>query len=222
MGHVPPRYYVCADAVTVSWSPSKGLCVLLVRRANPPYQDCWALPGGFVEENEDLPDACLRELKEETGVSPLAIVQIGAWGAPGRDPRGRNISIAYLALTHWRPDQARAASDARQAGWHPMDRLPRLAFDHDQMIADGREKLRTLVAGTHAAFALLPAEFTVGELRQVLSAVTSKPVTETQALALMRRGAVVELPPRPGRPGGRFRCEAGDFLEPLRDEASPS
>lgn len=121
---------------------SNGLQVLLIQRDREPYQGHWALPGGFIEMDEPLEATARRELQEETGLSVPDLVQVGAYGDPQRDPRGRVISVVYLALL---PEHAtskvQAASDARQAAWFPMKNLPPLAFDHDKILRDAFEKL---------------------------------------------------------------------------------
>ncbi|HEX6946941.1 MAG TPA: NUDIX hydrolase [Acidimicrobiia bacterium] len=135
---------VTVDAVVFVDLPD-GLSVLLVERANPPFQGKWALPGGFVDPDEDLPDAAARELAEETGVTGVDLVQLGAYGSPGRDPRGRNVSIVYWGLAHasTRPTAGDDAADARlvpvdEALGHPE----MLAFDHHQILGDAVAALR--------------------------------------------------------------------------------
>jgi len=128
---------VTVDVVVVD--PSGGQPrVLLIRRANPPFQGQWAIPGGFVEPYEPLEAAARRELLEETGIEPLRLEQLHAFGDPGRDPRGWTITIAFLALLdgaqahRWQP---RAGSDAGEVGWFDLDNLPSLAFDHAEILA---------------------------------------------------------------------------------------
>jgi 8-oxo-dGTP diphosphatase len=134
----PPRYAVAADVVVIAAFPH-GARVLLVRRANPPAG--WALPGGFVEPDEDLPEAARRELAEETSVAVDEIVQIGAYGRPHRDPRGRTVSVVYGAVLK-RPPTARAADDAAAVRWFPVDALPDdLAFDHAEILQDALPRL---------------------------------------------------------------------------------
>jgi 8-oxo-dGTP diphosphatase len=208
--------YVTTDAVAVSCSPEEGLRVVLVRRGNPPFVGRWALPGGFVDPEEDLPDGCTRELAEETGLKAAQLVQIGAWGEPGRDPRGRNVSVAYLALVRSDSAELRAGDDAAAADWHRASQLPRLAFDHALIVAAGLEKLRSLAGGTHVIFGLLPEEFRMDQLRDALSRVRGELVTEQEALAFAKTARVVRLAGATSREGDRFRCAATDLLTPLR------
>lgn len=109
--------------------------VLLIQRKNDPFKDQWALPGGFVEKDETLEEAAIRELKEETGIKVEYMEQVKAFGDPGRDPRGRVISVAFLSQVHCEED-LNPADDARDAKWVKLDSLPgmKLAFDHDEII----------------------------------------------------------------------------------------
>ena len=134
----PARYAVAADVVVIAAFP-EGPRVLLIRRANPPPG--WAIPGGFLEPDEDLPEAARRELAEETAVTAATMVQIGAYGRPGRDPRGRTISVVYGTVLD-RPPPARAGDDAAAARWFPTDALPDdLAFDHAEILRDAFARL---------------------------------------------------------------------------------
>lgn len=106
--------------------------ILLIQRKNEPYEGKWALPGGFVENDEDLEDAAKRELNEETNIEVNEIKQLAAFGNPDRDPRGRIVTVAFLAEVPFQ--LAKSSSDAAKADWFPLDGLPPLAFDHDQII----------------------------------------------------------------------------------------
>lgn len=158
-----------------------ALHVLAVRRARAPYQGRWALPGGFVEPTEDLPAAARRELAEETGLTRAVrhLEQLGAYGSPRRDPRGRVVSVAYLALVVGTPEVT-GGDDAAAAQWWPVEGLlarPRtIAFDHATVIRAAVARLRERIATTSVAASLVPREFTVGELRRVYEAVWGVPV----------------------------------------------
>lgn len=123
---------VAVDLIAFAWDKHQWK-VLLVERAYPPFEGSWALPGGFVEPNEDLPDAARRELLEETGVQLKKLAQIGTFGKPDRDPRKRVISVAYCAVLH-ELFTAVAGDDAAKAKWIPLDELPELAFDHNGIL----------------------------------------------------------------------------------------
>jgi 8-oxo-dGTP diphosphatase len=127
----------------VLFTELQGAChVLLIKRARPPFQGQFALPGGFVEIDEPLAAAARRELREETGLEGIDLTQIKAFGDPDRDPRGRVISIAYGAfLSPNQETDPQAASDAADAGWHPLSDLPPLAFDHREIIHTAYQSL---------------------------------------------------------------------------------
>jgi 8-oxo-dGTP diphosphatase len=151
-----------------------ALCVLLIRRAIPPHEGAFALPGGFVREDEDLTGAAIRELSEETGVHHEAahLEQLATYGAPGRDPRARVVTVAYLALLPDAPTPT-AGSDAAEAVWLPVADVPPLAFDHARILRDGVERARAKLEYSPLAAAFCPPEFTIAELRQVYEAVWS-------------------------------------------------
>lgn len=127
-----PRPAVTVDAVVFTPDQNK---VLLIRRKNDPFQDHWALPGGFIDENEAPETAVARELQEETGLTDLSFTPNGFWGAPGRDPRGHTISLAFAATLDPTTQTPEAADDAAEAAWHNLANLPPLAFDHAKIIA---------------------------------------------------------------------------------------
>ena len=169
-----PPVAVTADVVLLTIHDD-ALAALLIRRGGEPFRGSYALPGGFVQPDEDLATAAARELAEETGVSDLHLEQLGTYGAPDRDPRMRVVSVAYLALTP-DPPAVVGGSDAASAEWAPVaafldaslpDQPSLLAFDHAQILRDGVERARSKLEYTALATAFCGAEFTVAELRRV-------------------------------------------------------
>lgn len=138
-----PRPMVTVDAVVFAEHRGR-LEVLLVQRGSEPFAGMWALPGGFVEMDEPLADAAARELAEETGLRvPVdALEQAGAFGDPGRDPRGRSIGVAYMTRLDARADDVAGGDDADDARWFPAADPPPLAFDHAEILAYARKRLR--------------------------------------------------------------------------------
>jgi 8-oxo-dGTP diphosphatase len=151
-----------------------GLQVLLIRRGLEPFIGSWALPGGFVDMEENLDEAALRELLEETHLKDVFLEQLFTFGNPGRDPRGRVVSVAYYALV--RPDQhpATGDSDASEAAWHPVDKLPPLAFDHANILHTGLERLRGKIRYQPIGFELLPKHFTLTQLQDLYEAILGR------------------------------------------------
>ncbi|SNQ52267.1 ADP-ribose pyrophosphatase [Frankia canadensis] len=147
------------------------LCVLLVRRGIEPFRGRWALPGGFVRPQEDLAEAAVRELAEETGVRrrPAHLEQLATYGAPARDPRGRVVTVAFLALAPLSQAPV-AGTDAAASRWAPVAGAgdpPGLAFDHQAILGDGLERARAKFEYSAVATAFCEPEFTVAELRRI-------------------------------------------------------
>lgn len=130
---------ITVDSV-IFYKKADILNVLLIQRKNDPFRGQWALPGGFLEENEIMEEGAKRELKEETGLNIEKLQQIGAFGTPGRDPRGRTISIAFVGLINAEPI-LKASDDALDVRWFNFNDLPDLAFDHREIILAARSLL---------------------------------------------------------------------------------
>ena len=170
-----PHPAVSTDVVLFTIREQR-LQLLLVRRANPPYAGMWALPGGFLDIDEDLDACALRELAEETGVQGVYLEQLYTFGAPARDPRERVISVTYYALVASDRLEPRAASDAAAVAWFPFDALPRLAFDHAEIIALAQRRLVAKLDYSTVAFQLLPDTFTLSELQRVYEILRQEPL----------------------------------------------
>lgn len=148
----------------------RKLHLLLIRRLAKPFENRYALPGGFVHEDESLDAAALRELREETGVGDVYLEQLYTFGDPRRDPRGRVITVAYYALVP--PNQAlHAGTDASDAAWFPVTDLPSLAFDHRKIADYAHQRIRNKLDYTNVGFELLPERFTLTELQLVHEAI---------------------------------------------------
>ncbi|MFI0039074.1 NUDIX hydrolase [Streptomyces mutabilis] len=150
-----------------------ALHVLLVERGQEPYAGRWALPGGFLLPEESAETAARRELAEETGladVTGLHLEQLRTYSEPDRDPRMRVVSVAFAALLP-HPPEPHGGGDASQARWVPYDAAVGLAFDHDRILADARQRVGAKLEYTCLATAFCPAEFTLGELQQVYETV---------------------------------------------------
>ena len=146
---------------------SASLKLLLVERDIDPFKGMWALPGGFIHMDESLDTAVVRELKEETGVVASYLEQLCTFGAPDRDPRGRVISTAYLGLVRTSQVELAGGTDARAARWYPVHRLPKLAFDHKEIVMTGLTRLRSKLPWQPVGIELLPKTFTLTELQRI-------------------------------------------------------
>lgn len=136
-----PRPAVTADCVVIA--KEKEPKVLLIQRGNEPFKGCWAFPGGFMNMDETAEQCAVRELEEETGLKVTEIKQIGAYSKVDRDPRGRTVTVAYLVVI----DKAKAVKggdDAAKAQWFPISGLPKLAFDHEEIMKDAKRLFESL------------------------------------------------------------------------------
>ncbi|MEY9964492.1 8-oxo-dGTP diphosphatase [Streptacidiphilus sp. MAP12-16] len=239
-----PPFAVTVDLVVLTVR-DHALCALMVRRGEPPFQGFWALPGGFVRPDEGLIEAAARELAEETGLRTHGaagqgpgvgahLEQLATYGDPQRDPRMRVVSVAHLALAPDLPTP-RPGGDVRSARWAPVEELLGrgkddgllLAFDHTRILADGVERARSKIEYSSLATAFCPAEFTVGELRQVYESVWGvaldprnfhRKVTGTPGFLVPAGGTTTR---QGGRPAQLFRAGDATVLNPpmLRPEA---
>ena len=128
-----PRPAVTADCVVITKEAEPK--VLLIQRGGEPFKGCWAFPGGFMNMDETTEQCAIRELEEETGLQVSNVILIGAYSKVDRDPRGRTISVAYLAIVD-SPLEVTGQDDAAKAEWWPLSALPQLAFDHEEIMRD--------------------------------------------------------------------------------------
>ena len=136
-----PRPAVTADCVVIA--KEKEPKVLLIQRGNEPFKGCWAFPGGFMNMDETTEQCAMRELEEESGLKVSEIKQIGAYSKVDRDPRGRTVTIAYLAIID-KPEAVKGGDDAAKAQWFPISNLPKLAFDHEEIMNDAQRLFESL------------------------------------------------------------------------------
>lgn len=170
-----PRPAVTTDIVVLAITGGK-LGTLLIRRAEDPYRGAWALPGGFLKEGETIEACAARELEEETGASHTPLQQFGIYSAAGRDPRGWVVSVGYLSCVHGQAIHPKAGSDAAEVGWHSVDAIPDLAFDHATILADALAALRVRIHTEPLLPRLIPEPFTLSALQDAMEVVMGAPV----------------------------------------------
>lgn len=137
---IPKKMFVTADTLVFS-TIDKKLNVLLIKRKNPPFKGRFAIPGGFVDLDENLDVAAKRELYEETGLKVKKVVQVGAFGNVGRDPRGRVVTAVYFTIVDANKVKPKANDDAEEVKWFDISKLPKLAADHNKIIKEVIKKI---------------------------------------------------------------------------------
>ena len=165
--HYPyPRPALTVDAVVFTFD--EGLFkVLLIRRADEPFKDCWAFPGGFVNEDETVESAVSRELAEETGLKDIDLQQFYTASAPGRDPRGWTVSVIFYGIVPKHSVKLNAGDDAKEAVFHAIQQIPRLAFDHNEILEKGLAHIKNKTRFLWIATVLLEKDFSENEFLQL-------------------------------------------------------
>ncbi len=191
-----PRPSVTTDVLVFSIRDGE-LQILLIERKFDPFKGAWAIPGGFVQMDESLRDGALRELEEETGLSDIALRQLQTYGQPERDPRGRVITVAFVALVPSDDLFAQGGSDAQDAQWFPVDALPPLAFDHAQILMDGRAQLardvtESILETALVAFDFLPAKFTLSQAQQIFETLRGETMDKRNFRKWLAKGWPIE------------------------------
>jgi len=173
---------------------NNDLQVLLIKRKSWPFKGMWAIPGGFVGLNEPLDDAAKRELLEETGVKDVYLEQLYTFGRPDRDPRTRVITIAYYALITSDNVKLEASTDAADVNWFSVENVPKLAFDHNEILDYAMQRIRNKIEYTNIAFQLLPGKFTLSELQGVYEVILGKKLDKRNFRKKVKElGALVPL-----------------------------
>lgn len=199
-----PHPAVTTDCVIFTFH-ERRLKVLLVRRGVEPFKGSWALPGGFMRIDESAEQCALRELLEETGYHAAYIRQFHTFSAPGRDPRERVVTVAFLALLRWA--EVRGGDDAAEAAWMPVDEVPELAFDHAEILRMALESLRREIHFKPVGFELLDREFSMSELQQVYESILGREFDRRNFAKKMRHTGVVEPMDSPSESVHRYENE---------------
>jgi ADP-ribose pyrophosphatase len=221
---MPFTYNYARPALTVDCVvfglDGSDLKVLLIKRADEPFKGQWAIPGGFVNVGESTDDAARRELEEETGVRDVFLEQLRTFSEPMRDPRDHVISVAHYALVNLNEHPAKAGSDAREAEWFKIDELPKLAFDHDTIMATAIERLRGKISYQPIGFELLPPIFTLKRIQDLYETILGvelddsnfrKKILATGVLREVRRKGVRVFGSRIGRPGMLYAFDRAKY-----------
>ena len=208
---------LAVDAVVFGYHENQ-LQLLLIERKYGDEKGSWALPGGFVLNNEDLENAVTRELKEETGVSVNYFEQLYTFGAVHRDPRKRVVSVAYLALINPKSFNLSAGTDAQNAAWFPFDKIPELAFDHLKIVSMAYERLKAKLNYQPVGFELLNNEFPFSDLEQLYQCILNQKIDRRNfRKKILSFGFLEETEkihqPKSGRPAKLFRFNQKKYKE---------
>ena len=194
----------------------EGLKLMLIKRRTKPFEDCWALPGGFVGISETTDEAARRELEEETGAKDLFLEQLYTFSTVDRDPRGRVISVAYFALV--KPDsvQIRVGDEAKEVGWFGARDLPELAFDHETIVSTALQRLVGKVRYQPIGFELLPKKFTLSHLQKIYEVILGRDLDKRNfRRAVLKMGILDALDEKetgvPHRPSQLFRFDQSEY-----------
>ena len=217
---------IAVDAVVFGYVPGEQMSVLLIKRKYEPFQGKWAIPGGFVLPEESLEDAVARELQEETGVSISYLEQLYTFGNPDRDPRQRIISVTYFALV--KPDavQLQATTDAEDAAWFDIHKLPPLAFDHEHILSVAIDRVRNKITYEPIGFEMLDKKFTFAELQKLYETLLGWKLNQPDfsidrrnfKKKLLKLGILDELPEKrkqagSGRPGQLYSFNEEKYVK---------
>lgn len=215
---------MAVDAIVFGYSKEEGVSVLLIKRKYAPYKGNWAIPGGFVLDDESLEEAVERELLEETGVKINYLEQLYTFGKPNRDPRRRVISVAYFGLVKSKQfEKLKASTDAEEAKWFNIKDLPSLAFDHDRILEMAIERIRGKIVYQPIGFELLDKKFPFSDLEHLYATLLDRPLDRRNfKKKVMHLGILDELDEKAkstgaGRPGNLFQFNKTTYDKLIRD-----
>jgi 8-oxo-dGTP diphosphatase len=215
---------VAVDAIVFGYSKTDGVSVLLIQRKYEPFKNSWAIPGGFVLEDESLEAAVRRELLEETGVELNYLEQLYTFGEPGRDPRQRTIAVAYFGLVKASQyQQLKASTDAENAEWFSIKKIPSLAFDHKQIISVAIERLRAKIRYQPIGFELLDKKFPFSDLEKLYIALLGRDINRRNfskkilSFGFLEETGELSKPEGKGRPSKIYRFNQKRYRELLKE-----
>jgi 8-oxo-dGTP diphosphatase len=219
-----PAIKVAVDAVVFGYSKNDGVSVLLIQRKYEPFKGSWAIPGGFVLEDESLEDAARRELVEETGVELNYLEQLYTFGDPRRDPRQRIISVAYFGLVKTSQYQElKASTDAENAKWFSIKKMPAIAFDHKQILSVAIERLRNKIRYQPIGFELLDKKFPFSDLEKLYTALLDKDINRRNfskkilSFGILKETGELSRSEGKGRPSKIFQFNQKRYKELLKE-----
>lgn len=215
---------VAVDAIVFGYSKEEGVSILLIKRKYDPFKSSWAIPGGFVHDDESLEAAVERELQEETGVKINYLEQLYTFGKPDRDPRTRIVSVAYFGLVKSNQfEKLKATTDAEDAAWFNFKRLPKLAFDHKTILNVAIERLRGKMTYQPVGFELLEKKFPFSDLEHLYTTLLDRPIDRRNfKKKVMSLGILDELDEKAkssgaGRPGNLFQFNKKTYNRLLKE-----
>jgi len=208
---------VTVDAIVFGYNQENGISVLLIKRKIDPFKNEWALPGGFVLDQETLEEAVERELREEAGISINYLEQLFTFGRPDRDPRMRIVSVSYFGLVKSADFSLFASTDAAEAAWFNIYELPALAFDHKDIVEKAIARLRAKITYEPIGFELLDRKFLFSDLEHLYSLLLGREIDRRNfKRKMMSLGLVIELDEKApsvtaGRPGKLYSFDSGKY-----------
>jgi 8-oxo-dGTP diphosphatase len=215
---------VAVDAIVFGYNKDVGVSVLLIKRKYDPFKGQWAIPGGFVKDNESLEEAVERELLEETGIKINYLEQLYTFGKPDRDPRRRILSVAYFGLVKSSQfEKLHATTDAEEAKWFDIKELPELAFDHEIILNLAIERIRGKIIYQPIGFELLDKKFSFSDLEHLYSTLLDRSIDRRNfKKKVMHLGILDELEEKAksngaGRPGNLFQFNKATYDKLIQD-----